>query len=503
MNTESPLLQMRRISKSFPGVQALSDVSFELHRGEVVGLVGENGAGKSTLMKILSGVYAPDSGEIVTDGEAVRFSSPKDAERAGVAVIYQELSLVPSVSVMENVLMGREPRTRSKMIDWREMARVSSELLALLDMPIDVRRPVEEFGVAVQQMIEIAKALSLNARILVMDEPTSSLSDRETTQLFDIVRKLKSKGVGIVYISHKMEEIYEIADRIMVLRDGQHVGTAPARELPAEKMIQWMVGRKIDQFFPSRTAEIGEELLRVSGLTLPQPGMPSMNLVSNLSFSASSGEILGLAGLRGAGNSALLGAIFGRYGRRRSGDIFIRGEKVEISSPPQAIAHGMAYLTNDRKASGLVLPMSVLHNMTLVSLGDMTRFGWLDPLVEQRRAGGYRDSLAIRTPSLRTEVSTLSGGNQQKVILAKWLMSEPSILFLDEPTRGIDVGAKTEIYSLMNRWASEGKAILLITSELPELLAMSDRILVMHRGEITAEFSREEATQEKVMAAAM
>lgn len=503
MNNESPLLQMRRISKSFPGVQALSDVSFELHKGEVVGFVGENGAGKSTLMKILSGVYAPDSGEIVIDGQVAHFSSPKDAERAGVAVIYQELSLVPSVSVMENVLMGREPRTRWKTVDWREMAKVSSELLTLLDMPIDVRRPVEEFGVAVQQMIEIAKALSLNARILVMDEPTSSLSERETKQLFDIVRKLKGKGAGIVYISHKMEEIYEIADRITVLRDGQHVGTASARELPSEKMIQWMVGRKIDQFFPSRTAEIGEELLRVSGLTLPQPGMPGVNLVNNVSFSARSGEILGLAGLRGAGNSALLGAIFGRYGRRATGDIFIRGERVEIGSPPQAIAHGMAYLTNDRKESGLVLPMSVLHNMTLVSLRDMTRFGWLDPLMEQRSASGYRDSLAIRTPSLRTEVSTLSGGNQQKVILAKWLMSEPSILFLDEPTRGIDVGAKTEIYSLMNRWASEGKAILLITSELPELLAMSDRILVMHRGEITAEFSREEATQEKVMAAAM
>ena len=500
---DTPLLQMKRISKSFPGVQALSEVTFELHEGEVVGLVGENGAGKSTLMKILSGVYAPDRGEILIDGQAVRFSSPKDAERAGVAVIYQELSLVPSVSVMENVLMGREPRTRWKTVDWREMARVSSELLTLLDMPIDVRRPVEEFGVAVQQMIEIAKALSLNARILVMDEPTSSLSEHETKQLFDIVRKLKGKGVGVVYISHKMEEIYEIADRITVLRDGQHVGTATAEELPSEKMIQWMVGRKIDQFFPSRDPEIGDELLKVSGLTLPQPGMSGVNLVNNVSFSVHSGEILGLAGLRGAGNSPLLGAIFGRYGRRPKGDIYIRGEKVEITSPPQAIAHGMAYLTNDRKASGLVLPMSVLHNMTLVSLRDMTRFGWLDPLVEQRSASRYRDSLAIRTPSLRTEVSTLSGGNQQKVILAKWLMSEPSILFLDEPTRGIDVGAKTEIYSLMNRWASEGKAILLITSELPELLAMSDRILVMHRGEITAEFSHEEATQEKVMAAAM
>ncbi len=499
----TPLLQMKHISKSFPGVKALSNVSLEVHKGEVVGLVGENGAGKSTLMKILSGVYGPDQGEILIEGKPVRFSSPKEAELAGVAIIYQELSLVPSVSVMENVLMGREPRTRLKAIDWRQMARVAAELMRQMEMPIDVRRPVEEFSVAIQQMIEIAKALSLNARILIMDEPTSSLSEQETKRLFDIVRRLKARGVGVVYISHKMEEIYEIADRITVLRDGQHIGTSHARELPAERMIQWMVGRKIDQFFPSRDARIGEELLRVTGLTLPQPGKTGVNLLEDVSLCLRAGEILGLAGLRGAGNSELLGAIFGRFGNLPRGHVFTKGKKVNIASPPQAIANGMAYLTNDRKASGLILPMSVLHNMTLVSLRKMTRLGWLHPLIEQRNASAYRDALAIRTPSLRSEISTLSGGNQQKVILAKWIMSEPRILLLDEPTRGIDVGAKAEIYSLMNRWACQGKGILLITSELPELLAMSDRILVMHRGKATAELSREEATQEKVMAAAM
>ncbi len=498
-----PLLQMKHINKSFPGVQALSDVSFDLYKGEVVGLVGENGAGKSTLMKILSGVHSPDKGEISIEGERVRFSSPKDAEAAGVATIYQELSLVPSVSVMENILMGREPNTRWKTIDWREMARAARDLMKLMDMPIDVRRPVEEFGVAVQQMIEIAKALSLNARILIMDEPTSSLSEQETKRLFDIVRTLKARGVGVIYISHKMEEIYEIADRITVLRDGKHIGTAPASELPAEKMIQWMVGRKIEQFFPSREARIGDELLRVVGLTLPQPAKPGVNLVDNVSFSLRAGEILGLAGLRGAGASELLGAIFGRFGGVPEGEVSIKGKRVRISSPPEAIFHGMAYLTNDRKATGLILPMSVMHNMTLASLPQMTRFGWLHPLVEQRNCTPFLNSLSVRTPSLRAEVSTLSGGNQQKVILAKWLMSGPSILLLDEPTRGIDVGAKAEIYLLMNQWASEGKGILLITSELPELLAMSDRILVMHRGKVTAEFGREEATQEKVMASAM
>ncbi len=501
--SDNPLLEMKHISKAFPGVRALSDVSFELHKGEVLGLVGENGAGKSTLMKILSGVHVPDEGDILIEGEPVRLSSPKEAEIAGVAIIYQELSLVPSVSVMENILMGREPRTAWKTIDWREMARVSTELLSLMDMPIDVRRPVEEFSVAVQQMIEIAKALSLNARILIMDEPTSSLSEQETKKLFDIVRRVKERGVGVVYISHKMEEIYEIADRIMVLRDGQHIGTARATDLPSEKMIRWVVGRTIDQFFPTRAPRIGEELLRLSGITLSQPGKTGINLVDDVSLSLHAGEILGLAGLRGAGNSELLGAIFGRYRNLPRGEIFIKGEKVFIASPPEAIEHGMAYLTNDRKASGLILPMSVLHNMTLVSLDQMTRFGWLQPLLEQQRARGYQDSLAIRTPSLQAEVSTLSGGNQQKVILAKWLMSQPSILLLDEPTRGIDVGAKTEIYSLMNQWASEGKGILLITSELPELLAMSDRILVMHRGKVTAEFSHDEATQENVMSAAM
>jgi ABC-type sugar transport system ATPase subunit len=500
---DNSLLQMKQISKAFPGVQALSGVSFELHKGEVVGLVGENGAGKSTLMKILSGVYAPDEGEILIEGKPVRFSSPKEAEMAGVAIIYQELSLVPSVSVMENILMGREPRTAWRTIDWREMARVSTELLKLMDMPIDVRRPVEEFSVAIQQMIEIAKALSLNARILIMDEPTSSLSEQETKRLFDIVRRVKERGVGVIYISHKMEEIYEIADRITVLRDGLHIGTAPASDLPAEKMIRWVVGRTIDQFFPSRTPQIGGELLRVSGITLSQPGKTGVNLVDNVSFSLYAGEILGLAGLRGAGNSELLGAIFGRFGNLPTGETFVKGKKAHIVSPPQAIENGMAYLTNDRKASGLILPMSVLHNMTLVSLKQMTRFGWLQPLLEQKGASSYRNSLAIRTPSLQAEVSTLSGGNQQKVILAKWLMSKPSILLLDEPTRGIDVGAKAEIYSLMNHWASEGKGILLITSELPELLAMSDRILVMHRGRATAEFSHDEATQENVMSAAM
>ncbi|NQT82305.1 sugar ABC transporter ATP-binding protein [bacterium] len=498
-----PLLEMKHIGKAFPGVQALRDVSFDLHKGEVVGLVGENGAGKSTLMKIVSGVHAPDEGEILINGKSLRFSSPKDAESAGVAVIYQELSLVPSLSVMENVLMAREPRTRWKTIDWRKMAETATELLTMMEMPIDVRRPVEEFGVAVQQMIEIAKALSLNARILVMDEPTSSLSEQETKRLFGIVRRLKNRGVGIVYISHKLEEIYEIADRIAVLRDGLHVGTAPANELPAEKMIQWMVGRKIDQFFPSREHRIGEELFRVSSLTLPDPQKQGVALVDNVSFSLRAGEILGLAGLRGAGNSELLGAIFGRFGGLPRGEIFIKGKKVNIVSPPQAIANGMAYLTNDRKASGLILPMSVMHNMTIVSLKQMTRFGWLHPLLEQRTCSPFLDSLGVRTPSLRSEVSTLSGGNQQKVILVKWLMSRPNILLLDEPTRGIDVGAKAEIYSLMNNWASEGKGILLITSELPELLAMSDRILVMHRGKITAEFTDKEATQENVMAAAM
>ena len=498
-----PVVEMRGIGKAFAGVRALRDVDLLVHSGEVHALVGENGAGKSTLMRILGGAVPPDVGEILLRGAPLRLRRPSDALRRGIAMIHQELSLVPSTSVAENVLLGHEPRSRLGLLNLREMHRRAGELMAELDTPVDLARPVEYYNIATQQMIEVAKALSHQADVIVMDEPTSSLSEAEADRLFGVIERLRARGVGIVYITHKMEEIYRLADRITVLRDGDLVGSAPAAELPQEQLIQWMVGRKIEQLFPKHQAAVGEELLRVEELSLPADDGTGRLLVDRASLELRAGEIVGLAGLRGAGNSELLGALFGQFGARPSGRVTLGGQPVRLTRPAQAIRHGVALLTNDRKVSGLVLSMSVLHNITLADLRRVARGGvvWHDR--EARLAQPLADTLAVRTASLEAEVSSLSGGNQQKVVLCKWLLTEPRVLLLDEPTRGIDVGAKAEVYELMNRLAAEGKGILLITSELPELLAMSDRIIVMHRGRITAHLSRAEATQESVMAAAM
>jgi len=495
------ILEMHAIRKEFPGVLALDGVDLCARAGEVVGLVGENGAGKSTLMRVVSGVYPDYAGNVTIGGSPCRFRSPREAEAAGVAMIHQELSLVPAMSVMENIFLNREPRTRLRMVDFRKMAADARSLLAQLDTPIDVTRPVDAYSIAVQQMVEIAKALSRDARIVVMDEPTSTLNDAETDRLFAIVERLRASGVAVIYISHKLEEIYRIADRIVVLRDGKLIGSATVAELPPDQMVQWMVGRTIDQFFPKHACEPGEELLRVESLSVW--GGDGHRLVDDVSFTLRRGEIVGLAGLRGAGNSELLGAVFGRYGRRALGRISVRGKPARITSPHDAIRHRIALVTNDRKAYGLVLPMSVLHNITLASLGCVSRFSWLRPRLERAHGQRLRAELSVRTPTLRVETNTLSGGNQQKVVLAKWLMTEPDILLLDEPTRGIDVGAKAEIYRLMNQWTRAGKGIVLITSELPELLAMSDRFIVMHRGQVTARLTREQASQEAITAASM
>ncbi len=498
-----PLLVMRQIRKSFAGVQALLGVDFEVRAGEVHGLVGENGAGKSTLMRILSGAVQADGGETLLDGISVRFPTPQSAQAAGVAMIHQELSLVPSTSVAANVLLGHEPRGRLGLLDLREMNRRAAELMVELDTPVEVTRRVEEFNIATQQMIEVAKVLSQEARLIVMDEPTSALADAEVEKLFGIIRALRDRGVAIVYISHKMEEIYQVCDRVTVLRDGEYIGTADTRELPREQLIQWMVGRKIEQLFPKSQAQRGEEVLRVEGMSLEAGDGTGRKLVDGVSFSLHAGEILGLAGLRGSGASELMGCIFGQYGGRARGKVLVGGEEAGIRNPSEAIRQGVAMLTNDRKVTGLVLPMSVLHNLTLASLPKAAPGGILRRSREMQMAQPLVQNLAIKAASPDIEVNSLSGGNQQKVALAKWLMTEPLALLLDEPTRGVDVGAKAEVYELMNRLVAEGKGILLITSELPELLAMSDRLLVMHRGRVTAELGREEATQERVMAAAM
>jgi D-xylose transport system ATP-binding protein len=506
MTTEggrAPLLEMREITKSFPGVRALDGVTFDLRAGEVHALVGENGAGKSTLMKILGGVYPHGAygGEVALDGEARRFSSVRDAEAAGVAVIFQELSLVKELSVGENIFLGREPR-RFGVVRWEELYSRAQRLLDELRLPVDAHTPVGRLGIGQQQLVEIAKALSHEARILVLDEPTAALTDAEVETLFRILGRFKERGVGMVYISHKLGEVFRLADRITVLRDGRTVGTAPAAEWDEPRVIARMVGREVGDIFPEPKHERGAAVLEVRNLTVEDPNVPGKFLVRDVSFAVRQGEVLGVAGLMGAGRTELLMAVFGAHAGRRGGEILVGGRRAEIASPADAIRHGLGFVTEDRKRFGLVLDQTILNNMTLAGLRKLSgRF--ITRLDAEAAAGGraMRD-LRVKAPSVFTVAGTLSGGNQQKVVLAKWLLTDPKVLFLDEPTRGIDVGAKQEIYAQINRLAAEGLAIVLVSSELPEVLGLSDRVMVLHEGRVTGEFRREEATPERVMSCA-
>jgi len=497
------LLSMEGIGKSFSGVQVLADVCFDLNAAEVHILAGENGAGKSTLIKILAGVYDDYQGEIRLGGKPVRFKSPQEAHRHGISVIYQEISLVGTLSVAENIFLGRETTRAAGWLDTAGQRQQARRLLAELGLEIDISQPVEQFPVSVQQMIEIAKALSFDSRVIVMDEPTSTLSEPEVEKLFSIIGVLKRRGCGIIYISHKMEEIYGIADRITVLRDGCRVGCAQSSELAREELIRWMVGREISQQFPARSGRVGTVLLEVENFFLQDEEDPSRFVIGDVSFKVREGEIVGLAGLQGSGNSELLHGLFGACGSLASGEISLEGEPFRVRSPGESIRRGVAFLTNDRKANGYVPEMSVTHNITLAALKKFSPGGWLNPAAETISSRARADSLRLKAASLDQEMATLSGGNQQKVILARWLETGPRLLLLDEPTRGVDVAVKHEIYELMNRWTEQGCAILLITSEMPELLAMADRILVMCRGRLTEVFDRGEATQEKILKAAM
>ncbi|MFH1264256.1 MAG: sugar ABC transporter ATP-binding protein [Planctomycetota bacterium] len=510
-----PLVRMSGVDKRFGSVQVLYGVGLEIFAGEVHILAGENGAGKSTLIKILAGVHTDFKGTIEIDERTVRPDSPLAANALGVAVIYQELSLVPSMSVADNIFLGRPRTTRAGLIDDKSQAAEARRLLGQLGVELDVEQPVEQLTIGTQQLIEIVKALSYDAKVLVMDEPTSALSAPEVERLFSLVGQLKARGCGIVYITHKMEEIERIADRITVLRDGRMVGTAAASELPPAKLVRWMVGREVDQHFPLRwgvcadaiprhrdVPHIGRERSRVEDFVV-EGGRGARPLVDGVSLAVRSGEILGIGGLQGSGASQLLWGLFGVYGARGRGRVWLDGQPVRITRPRRAIDRGIAMLTNDRKATGLVLSMSVIGNATLSDLGRLSRAGWRNPSREREATAVLSESLNLRAASLEMDVGELSGGNQQKVALAKWLQTDPQILLLDEPTRGVDVGAKHEVYQLMNEWTSRGIAIILITSEMPELLAMSDRILVMHRGQVTAQLSRDEATADRVLEAAM
>jgi ABC-type sugar transport system ATPase subunit len=496
------LLEMSSIAKAFSDVKVLENVQFDLRAGEVHVLAGENGAGKSTLMKILGGVYTDYTGSLKVGGNKTNFKSVQDASAAGISIIHQELSLIGPLSVAENIFLGKE-RSRFSWLKQSEMIDYSKDVFRNLGLDIDPRQAVEEFPIGVQQMIEIAKALAFNSKIIVMDEPTSALTEPEVEKLFEIIAKLKNDGCGMVYISHKMEEIYKIADRITVLRDGRYIGTESASRLSQQELIKWMVGRELDQQFPRHTPHIGAVRLEAKELFVPGTAANPSPQVNGVSFSVRAGEILGVAGLQGSGNSELLNGIFGVYGTDAKGRIRIDGETFAPDCPANAIKRGMALLTNDRKANGLVMDMSIVENATLAALPRLSPGGWLRPGVEQNNIKKTTASLRLKATSIFQNVEALSGGNQQKVVMAKWIETNPGVLLLDEPTRGVDVGAKHEIYELMNQWTEQGIAIVLITSEMPELLAMSDRIIVMHRGQIAAEFMAEQATQEKILSAAL
>ncbi len=497
-----PLLCMEGITKRFGSVTVLDDVSFELRAGEVHVLAGENGAGKSTLIKILAGVYQPNGGRMLLGDRPFAPRNPLDAEQHGVAVIHQELSLVRPMSVADNVFLGRED-ARAGWVNYAAQRREARRVLGEVGLQLDVTRAVGEFPIGIQQMIEIGKALGRNAKIIVMDEPTSALNAREAEHFFTLVEQLRERGCAIVYITHKMEEIESLADRITVLRDGRYIGTAPRSELPMSDLVEWMVGRKVDERFPRHAPHSGEELLSVEGFSVFPRGKGTRPAVVAVSFNVRAGEIVGVGGLQGSGGSELMTGLFGGYGGQTAGIVRFGGKPVAFRAPDKAIAAGLAYVTNDRKASGLVLGNSIVFNTTLADLKRLTPVGWRVPGKEKDAAREATRSLQLRAASLDMPVTELSGGNQQKVVIAKWLRTAPRFLLLDEPTRGIDVGAKREIYGLLNEWTARGMGILLITSEMPELLAMSDRIIVLHRGRLIREFPAQEATAEKVLAAAM
>ena len=497
------LLEMRGITKEFPGVKALDGVTFDLQKGEFHSLVGENGAGKSTLMKVLSGVYPYPQygGEIALDGEVRRFASVRDAEQAGVAIIFQELSLVKELTVGENIFLGREPASFG-VIRWEELYARAQKLLDELHLPVDARAPVGNLGIGQQQMVEIAKALSQNARLLVLDEPTAALTDTEVETLFAILGGLKKRGVGMIYISHKLDEVFRMSDRITVLRDGRTVGTQPTSELNEARVIALMVGREVGNIFPERAHEFGEVVLETRQLSAEDPEHKGQYTVRDVSFSVRRGEVLGIAGLMGAGRSELLMAIFGAWPGRVTGEILVNGHSTHIKTPSDAIRHGIGFVTEDRKRYGLILGQTILNNMTLAGLRSFSRGLLTNQSAEAAAGQRSMQELRVKANSVQTIAGTLSGGNQQKVVLAKWLLTKPKVLFLDEPTRGIDVGAKQEIYAQINQLAQSGLAIVLVSSELPEVLGLSDRVLVLHEGHLAGEFTRKNATPENVMSCA-
>ena len=483
---------MKGIQKAFSGNVVLNNVEFTLLEGEIHALMGENGAGKSTMMKILSGIYKRDKGEVLVNGQPTNFTSPKDAEQLGIHVIHQELNILPHLSVAENLFLGKEKTFgRTGFLRSRQMNKEAEEVLAKLGLHIDVRQPAGNLSVGKQQIIEIAKAIKSEAKYIVMDEPTAALTDREISTLFETIRELKAKGISFVYISHRMEEIFAICDRITILRDGEYVGVREIPKTSFDEIVQMMVGRELGERFPSRNAAI-------KGIALEVKGLSCNDVCTDINFQLRKGEVLAVAGLMGAGRTEVAQAIFG-YRKKTKGDIIINGERVNIKNPIQAMQNGIAFVTEDRKTEGLVLDFSIKENMMLTNLKSIAKAGIVQAKSEESICRNYIEQLKIRCAGPEQAVGSLSGGNQQKVVLAKWLNTNPDILILDEPTRGVDIGAKKEIYAIVNELAERGVAVLMISSELPEVIGMADRVMVMHEGKQTAILNKEELTQETIM----
>ena len=492
---ECPLIELRKVSKFFPGVIALNKADLKLYSGEVHGLMGENGAGKSTLIKLLTGAYKPDEGEMLLDGQPLKVNGPKDAMNMGLTAIYQELNVIPKLTVWENIFLGRELRNKKGLLDIPQMKERAKELLQQLRQNIDVDEKVENLGMGHQQMVEICKALVLESRLIIMDEPTSSLSAGETEELLRTARELRDRGMAIVFISHHMDEIFRICDRLTVLRDGCVIQSMLAKDTNTENLIKLMVGRDINQQFPKIVAAKKEELLRIEDFTSEDGSF------KDISFSVCGGEVLGFAGLVGAGRTEAMRAIFGADARK-TGKVYVKGKEADIRSPKAAISYGIAFLTEDRKGEGLVLSNTVGFNINLSTFEKSKRGLLLNNALLRNKAKNDITQLRIKTPSINTTVRGLSGGNQQKVVIAKWLETNADIFIMDEPTRGLDVGAKLEVYNIINNLVSEGKAVIMVSSELPEVMGMSDRIIVMHEGYMAGEFKRDEVEREAIMMAA-
>lgn len=483
------MLVLKNISKSFPGVKALTGVNLEIRRGEVHALVGGNGAGKSTLMKILSGAYKKDEGQIWIDGNEVDIGSPRESEKYGISIIYQELNLINSLTVAENIYLGRQPRSRG-IVQWKKMNRDARDLLEHLNIAIDPRHYVWQLSIAQRQMVEIAKAVGMQSNILIMDEPTSSLSDRETQVLFSIIRKLKERQVSIIFITHRLEEVFDISDRVTVLRDGQYIATRNIDEINRDELITLMIGRELSQQYPERQVELGEIILQVENLS-------GTSRFHNVSFSLRRGEVLGFTGMVGAGRTELMRVLFG-VDRKQSGTVVLAGRSIRRAKPRLSIRSKMGFVTEDRKIEGLALNLPVKHNISVVARWKIKRYGLINTNLEKHFAETYVKMLDIVTPSVNQDVLYLSGGNQQKTVLAKWLMSDAEVIIMDEPTRGIDVGAKYEIYEIINRLVGENRAVIIVSSEVEEVMGICDRIIVMSEGTISGEILRENFSQKLI-----